>query len=344
MNDLIKRLCDEDGISGNEDPIRERILIEVGSAPDDIETDPLGNLIMEKGRNPLGLCTKIMLAAHMDEVGFRVRFIDKEGYIYFAKVGGITDHGLPNQKVIIGSNRVSGVIGSKPPHKMDGDELKKLIKGKDLFIDIGVTSKEEAEKLVKIGDPIIFDTQSYQNGKFITGKAMDNRVGCAILIEALWALETKKAKTAHKVYGVATVQEEVGLKGARTAAYKISPDVAIALDTTIAGDHPGIEEKESTAKLGEGPVITISDGGVISGKSLNDELIRIAEQEEIPYQVEVGSGGTTDAWAIQLNQEGVLVTTISVPARYIHTAASVIHEDDMKNALKLLLKFIEEYE
>jgi endoglucanase len=279
-----------------------------------------------------------MLAAHMDEIGLMVRYIDDKGFIKFSKIGGINDQMLLNQDVYIQTSKgnINGVIGSKPPHKIKKSEKNKIVKHDHMFIDIGASSRDEALEMVSIGDPIIIKQDFDDLGKsLVKGKALDNRVGCAILIEVL-----KRADSKATIYGVGTVQEEVGLKGAKTSAFRINPDLALALDVTIAGDHPGIKEEEAPSKFGEGPAIILADAsgdGIITHPMVKKLLISIAEEENIPYQLEVSEGGTTDGTAIHLTRKGIPTGVISPPSRYIHTPVSVVNLEDIENTINLIV-------
>lgn len=338
--EVIKRLCEAHATPGCEDEVRGIIARELGEYEQSI--DKLGNLIVRKGEGK----KKLMLASHMDEIGLMVKHIDKQGFIRFTTLGGFFDQTLLNQRVIIHTKkgRVYGVIGSKPPHLMKEEERKKVVEYKDMFIDIGAGKKEEVEKAgVRIGDYITFDRDFKEliNG-FITGKAFDDRLGCYVLIEVL-----KKANPKVELYGVATVQEEVGLKGARTSAFKIYPDYAIAIDVTTTGDYPGVREEESGVKLGKGPTISIVDAkgrGLISHPKVRELLIETAEELNIPYQLEVGEGGTTDATAIHLTKEGVPSGVVSIPTRYIHSPVEVAKLEDIENTIKLLVGVVEKLE
>ncbi len=339
MKDLLKKLADAPGVSGFEDEVRDIMINELKDSVDKIEVDQLGNLIATRNGKPDG--KKIMLAAHMDEIGLMIRYIDKNGFIKFSKIGGINDQMLLNQEVSIHTSNgiVTGVIGSKPPHRMKEAERKKVIDYENMFIDIGVSDKEEAEKIVKLGDPITIKQEFTELGKLYKGKALDNRIGCAVLVEVM-----KKAESDATIYGVGTVQEEVGLKGAKTAAFKLNPDMALALDVTIAGDHPGIKEEDAPAKTGKGPGIILTDAsgrGLITHPKIKELLISVADEEEIPYQLEVSEGGTTDATAIHLTREGIPTGVISPPTRYIHTPVSVVAMEDVENAVKLILAVLE---
>jgi putative aminopeptidase FrvX len=339
MKDLLKKLADAPGVSGFEEEVRNIIIDELKDHVDSVDVDELGNVITTRNGKADG--KKIMLAAHMDEIGLMVRYIDKEGFIKFSKIGGINDQMLLNQEVTIHTTNgaVTGVIGSKPPHRMKESERKKVIEYENMFIDIGASDKEEAEGIVKLGDPVTIKQEFTKLGKLYKGKALDNRIGCAVMVEVM-----KKAKSDATIYGVGTVQEEVGLKGAKTAAFRLNPDMALALDVTIAGDHPGIKEEDAPAKTGKGPGIILTDAsgrGLITHPKVKELLISVADEEEIPYQLEVSEGGTTDATAIHLTREGIPTGVISPPTRYIHTPVSVVAMEDVENAVKLILAVLE---
>ncbi|MDO5835698.1 MAG: M42 family metallopeptidase [Methanobacterium sp.] len=336
MKQLLEKLSNAYGVSGFEDDVRNLMMEELKGHVDDLDVDNMGNLIATKNGKPNG--KKVMLAAHMDEIGLIVRYIDKDGFIKFSKLGGINDQMLLNQEVYIHSNgeKILGVIGSKPPHRMKAAEKKKPVQYENMFIDIGAKDKEDAQEMVNVGDPITIKQKFAElKNDLVTGNAMDNRVGCAILLEVM-----KRARSNATIYGVGTVQEEVGLKGARTAAYRINPDMALALDVTISGDHPGMKEEDAPAKAGEGPCIILTDAsgrGIITHPQVKELLIQVADEEEIPYQLEVSEGGTTDATAIHLTREGIPTGVISPPSRYIHTPVSVVNINDVENAVKLIL-------
>jgi putative aminopeptidase FrvX len=336
MKELLKKLANAPGISGFEGDIRNIMTNELKDYVNKIEVDNLGNLIATKKGKPKA--KKIMLASHMDEIGLMIRYIDKKGFIKFSKIGGINDQMLLNQNVIIHTSdeEILGVIGSRPPHLMKEEERKKVVKYDSMFIDIGASNKEEAEKLVSIGDPITIKQEFCQlKNSMFTGKSLDNRVGCYIVVEVL-----KRVKSDATIYGVGTVQEEVGLKGARTSAFRINPDMAIALDVAVAGDHPNIKEGEAPAKAGKGPVIILTDAsgtGIITHPMVKKLLISTAEDEGIPYQLEVSEGGTTDATAIHLTREGIPSGVLSPAVRYMHSPVEVVNMDDIENTIKLIV-------
>ncbi len=340
MKELIKKLSEAHGIPGSEDEVRDILREELEKYCDSVEVDRLGNLIARKR----GSGKKVMLTAHMDEIGLMVKHIDEKGFLRFTTIGGFFDQTLLNQRVIVhGRRKVKGVIGSKPPHLMKEEERKKVVEYSDMFIDIGATSDKEAKKIVRVGDYVTFDVSfaELENG-FITGKAFDDRLGCAALVEV-----AKSVESDLDIYFVGTVQEEVGLKGARTSAFKINPDIAIAIDVTTTGDYPGISKEQCAVEINKGPVITIADSkgrGLIAHKLVRDVLIKTAERHKIPYQLEVGEGGTTDATAIHLTREGIPSGVVSVPTRYIHSPVEVASIRDYENLVKLLIKSIEELE
>jgi len=339
MKEILRKLANAHGISGYEQNIRDIVKEELTNYVDEIRTDALGNIIaIKEGGSP-----SVMLTAHMDEIGLMVKSIDKNGFIRFVKFGGWFDATLLNSRVILHGEKggVYGVIGSKPPHLMKEEEKKKNVKAEDMFIDIGAKSKEEVEKAgIKIGTPITLDVEMKEllNNR-VTGKALDDRVGLAVMIEAV-----KKAKSDATIYAVGTVQEEVGLKGARTSAYGLSPDLAIVCEVAVAGDYPGIDEKESQIKVDGGAVITVADAGgrgLIAQPSMLQWLKKIAEDEKIKYQLEVGEGGTTDAAVIHITKTGIPCAVVSVPTRYMHSGVELISLNDAEEAVKLVTKALE---
>jgi endoglucanase len=339
MKELLKKLSEATSISGFESEVREIIKEELKDHVDEMETDAMGNLITtHKGKEGK---PSIMLASHMDEIGLMVSFIDDEGFLRFVKIGGINDQMLLNQEVFVETKNgeVPGVIGSKPPHITSAADAKKIIEYKDMFIDIGAKDKEEAEKMVSVGDAIVFHTtfREYPND-LVMGKALDNRVGCTVMTEVM-----KQTDSDATVYGVGTVQEEVGLKGAKTSAFKLNPDMAIALDVTIAGDHPGVKKEEASVVAGKGPVISLVDAsgrGLMTAPIIKDLLIEAAEAAGVDYQLEVGDGGTTDGTAIHLTRAGIPTGVLSSGARYIHTPVSVVNVKDVQDTITLLLELL----
>jgi len=344
LKELLARLAEARGISGYEGAVREIVEEELREYVDEIRTDKLGNLIASKsGKSP-----SVMIAAHLDEIGLMVKHIEPEGFLRFSTIGGWFDQTLLNQRVVLqpqpegeGGDIVYGVIGSKPPHRMKKEEREKVIKAEDMFIDIGAKSEEEVSKLgITIGTPVIIDRQFIPliNDR-VTCKAFDNRSGVAVMIEAL-----RRVNTEFEVYAVGTVQEEVGLKGARTSAFELNPNVAIAIDTDIAGGHPGIEKKDTTVELDKGPVITVSDAsgrGIITPPAVLKWLKGTASRYNIPYQLSVSEGGTTDATAIHLTRSGIPTGVIGVPTRYIHSPVELLSLKDLDKCAELIARALE---
>jgi endoglucanase len=333
LAETLEKLSNACGVAGREEEVRALVKDMLKPYVDEVKEDKLGNVIgIKKGKKN---AAKVMLAAHMDEIGLFVKTISKEGFLQFTKIGGIDDRILLAQKVIVHTEKgpLHGIIGSKPPHIQKEEERKKVMTYDELFIDIGAESQEEAKKMgVKIGDPVSFDIKFARIGNdIVIGKAFDDRVGCAVMIEAIKQLK----KTECTVYAVGTVQEEVGLRGATTAAFGIYPDVGIALDVTVAGDVPGVKEVEAPIKLRKGPSIEVADMGLITHPKVLQLLVEAAEENKIPYQLEAGLPGSTDAARISLTREGVPSGVISVPTRYIHSPASLLSLKDAEYSVKL---------
>ena len=337
--ELIKRLSEAFGPPGYEVEVR-KIMREELEKYGDIEQDRLGSIIAKlKGSSG----PKVMLAAHMDEVGFMVKLIDKNGFIKFSPLGGWFDQVLLGQKVRIRTKKgdIIGVIGSKPPHILEPKEAEKVVKKKEMFIDIGASSKEEAEKMgVRPGDPIVPETTTERmaNPNLIMGKAFDDRIGCAAVIEIMRILSKESLDVS--VYGVGTTQEEVGLRGAQTSGWVVSPDLCFVLEVGIAGDVPGVKPEEAQEKVGKGPAILLRDATLIPNIKLRDFIIDLAERLKIPYQVDVLERGGTDAGRIHMIKHGVPSIVIGVPTRYIHSHVGVLSLEDFQNAVKLVSEAI----
>ncbi|WP_406670032.1 M42 family metallopeptidase [Methanolobus sp. ZRKC4] len=341
MEELIEKLSNAHGISGSEGNIKAILEEELKPYADEMMTDKMGNLVVvKKGEGP-----SIMLAAHMDEIGLMVKYIDDKGFLRFVTIGGWFDQTLHSQRVIVHTKNgpIPGVIGSKPPHVMKAEDRKKPVKADDMFIDVGAKDKKDAEKMgIEVGTPISMDREvkKLANGK-ITGKAFDNRAGCAIVIETMKQLS--KADLKATLYVVGTVQEEVGLKGARTSAFGLNPDIAIAIDTTIPGDHPGMTKNESALDIGKGGAITIADAsgrGLIAAPQVVKWIVETGDKNEIPYQMDVGDGGTTDATAIHLTRDGIPTGVLSVATRYIHSPVEVLDVADLQHCSDLVAKAV----
>ncbi|BAB06851.1 M42 family metallopeptidase [Halalkalibacterium halodurans] len=338
---MLKELTDANGIPGNEREARDVMRKHIEPFADEVTTDKLGSLVAKKVGKEDG--PKIMVAGHLDEIGFMVTSIDDKGFLRFQTVGGWWEQVMLAQRVTVMTKKgnIPGVIGSKPPHILPAEARKKPVDKKDMFIDIGVASKEEALEFgVRPGDSIVpvCDFTVMKNEKYLMAKAWDNRIGCAIAIDVL--RELKGTNHPNVVYGVGTVQEEVGLRGARTSAHYIKPDIGFGVDVGIAGDTPGVTEKEALAKMGEGPQIVLYDASMVSHKGLRDFVTDIADEHNIPYQFDAMAGGGTDSGAIHLTANGVPALSITVATRYIHSHASILHRDDYENTVKLIVEVI----
>ena len=327
---LLEKLSNASGVSGREKEIRQVIRDELSSHVDELYTDTIGNLFAVKNGDEDG--PKVMVAAHMDEVGLYIDSIDSNGFVKFRKIGGIDDRVLLSQRILMGESKSPGVIGVKPTHLKKPDEQGKVVDSDSMFIDVGATSKDEAGKAAKVDDTAIFATKFAQSGDIIKGKALDNRIGCAVLIELL------KKGCPFTLHGVFTVQEELGLRGARIAAYALNPDFGFALDTTTAGDTPTKRDVSPCTNMGAGPAITIMDGSVVSDKRLVNLLVDTAKKQGIPYQYKRTITGGTDSGAIHRVRAGVPSVTVSVPVRYIHAPVSMARLSDYQNTVELMYK------
>jgi endoglucanase len=337
--ETLEMLSNARGVTGREEEVADLMKKFLKPYVDEIREDKLGNVIgIKRGRKN---APKVMLAAHMDEIGLLVKAILKEGFLLFTKIGGIDDRILLAQKVIVCTEKgpLHGIVGSKPPHIQKEEERKKVVTFDDLFVDIGAETEKEASTMgVKIGDVIVFDVRFGKIGKdIVIGKALDDRVGCAVMIEVMKCLK----KTDCTVYAVGTVQEEVGLRGAATSSFGIDPDVGIALDVTVAGDMPFLREGDAPIRMRKGPSVSIADSGLITHPKVLRLLVDAAEENKIPYQLETGLQGSTDAARIALTREGVPSGVISVPTRYIHSATSMLSLQDTENVIKLAVAAIQ---
>jgi putative aminopeptidase FrvX len=337
--ETLEKLSNACGVTGREEEIAGLMKKFLRPYVDEVKEDKLGNVIgIKKGKKN---APKVMIAAHMDEIGLLVKNITEEGFLQFAKIGGIDDRVLLAQKVIVYTEKgpLHGIIGSKPPHIQKEEERKRVISCDELFIDIGAANREEVKRMgVRIGDVVCFDVKFARIGKnIVIGKALDDRVGCAAMIEALKRLE----KTECTIYAVGTVQEEVASRGAATSAFGIYPDVAFALDVTVTGDTPGVKEVEAPIRMREGPALTVADSGIIVPQKVLRLLIDAAEENKIPYQLEAGVPGSTDAARILLTREGIPSGAICVPTRYIHSPTSLLSLKDVEQSIELVIAAIQ---
>ncbi len=325
MRELLKKLTEVYGPSGNEEIIREVIRQEMESFVDEIRIDALGNLIaIRKGSGK-----KVMLAAHMDQIGFMVTHIDDKGFLRFTRVGGISVRDSIRRRVMF-KNGVTGVIS----YEGDIDDIRD-IKFERMYIDIGASGLKEAESMVSIGDVAVYYSAFAENcGRYI-GKAMDDRAGCALLIETAKRLQSSP----HEIYFVFTVQEEVGVRGATTSAYALNPDIGIAVDVTLTGDTP--KSRPMAVKLGGGPAIKVKDASVLAHPKVRNLMVSRAQEAGIPYQMEILESGGTDAGAIHLTREGIPSGVLSIPCRHVHSDSEMVDASDMENGVKLMLRILE---
>lgn len=334
MVNTLKTLCLLSGVSSFEDEVRNYIKERVSPYADSVRVDAMGNLIVfKKGKKSTG--NKLMLCAHMDEVGLIIRAITEDGYLKFACVGGIDRRVLLGKRVAVGDNKVTGIIGLKAIHLTSPEERKRVPKLEEYYIDIGAKDKESAEKLVNIGDCGVFvsDVVEFGNG-MLKAKAIDDRVGCAILIKLL---EEELPMDCTFVF---TVQEEVGTRGAFGSAFSVTPEIAMVLEGTTAADNPALDEHCQVCWPGRGPVISWMDGSAVYDRDLFELLRDLADQNDVPWQMKHYLAGGTDAGAIQRTKEGVRVTGISAAVRYLHAPSSVASISDMEHMLTLARLFI----
>lgn len=334
---LFEEICQTPGTTGFENRIREVVLREIEGLVDEHHVDNMGNVIaLKKGQGD----QNVMSAAHMDEIGFIVKHIDDNGFIKFQTLGGFDPKTLTAQKVVVhGEQDLVGVMGTKPIHVMSEEEKKKLPKAKDYFIDLGLPG-EEVKKYVSVGDPVSRKGEFLQLGEHVCSKSIDNRVSVYILIETLKKL--KGQSIPYDFYAVFSVQEEVGLRGAATAAHQINPDFGIALDTTIAFDTPGASDQEMITKLGNGTAIKVMDSMTISDQRMVRFMKNLAGEKEIPYQMEVLTGGATDTAMVQrMGKEGAIAGAISIPTRNMHQVIEMAHQKDVDASIQLMTACIQ---
>ena len=320
--ELLEQLTALNGTSGYEDEVIGFIIGKLQEHGISYHKDRLGNIIVQTGENP----NRIALFAHMDEVGFGVREIREDGMIQFAAIGGVTDQILFSTPVVIGKNRVPGIIGNIPKHLQEKSSDKQ-IKIPDMMIDIGATSKKDAQSSVKIGDPIYWHSEfvSFGDG-LIKAKALDDRVGVAVILALL-------LEQAYSFTAVFTTREEIGIMGAKMTTPLISPQKAVVLEVTTCADMPGISEP--TTRLGQGVALSVLDGASVADKSWNETIIALANEEKIPYQKKLTTKGGNDAGAVSYISGGIPTTALSLPGRYIHSPVSVISKADLESMYRL---------
>jgi len=326
LKDTIKKLVEAYGPSGFEDQIRDIIRKEIGGLADSVRVSPLGSLIAVKKGTGGKNAKRVMLAAHMDEIGLMVTHVDEKGYARVTHIGGIRPLNCIGQRVQFADGTIGVVLAERldDPNRTPGME--------HLFIDTG--ARDRASSKVKVGDAAGFVQPFVDLGQRIAAKTMDDRIGCAVQIEVMRRL----ARTPHEVHFVFSVQEEIGLIGARTAGYEINPDVAIAIDVTLTGDTP--KALPMAVELGKGPAIKVQDGMMIAHAGVKNLMIRRAEESKMPYQLEILRAGSTDAAAIQLAREGVPSGCVSIPCRYVHSQSEMVDTTDVLQCVNLLLAIL----
>jgi len=339
---LLKSLTDVNGISGHEMQVKSLMKDYLTPVSDEIVEDRLGGIFGKK--NATHGTKSLMISGHLDEIGFIVTQIDEQGYIYFTPIGGWWNQVMLSQKVTItteNDKEIRGIIGSKPPHALSPEERKKPVDIKNMYIDIGVGSKEEAKEAgIELGNMITpySEFESLANDKYLTAKAFDNRYGCALAVDVLQQLKDENIDI--NLYAGATVQEEVGLRGAKVAANLIKPDLAIAVDVGVAYDVPGMTSEKNEGKLGDGPLAILMDATSIAHDGLRKHIKDVAEHHNIPVQWATTPGGGTDAGSIHVANEGIPTITIGVPLRYMHSNVSVLNIDDYTNSVRLITEIV----
>ncbi len=343
VKNLLEELTNAYGPSGFEGPVRNIVQRELEPICDDLETDGLGSLISRlKGASDT---PKVMFAGHMDELGLMVRFITSEGYVKFQTIGGWLDQSLINQRwvVLTRNGPVPGVTGVKTVHVMTPEARSRVFKRDEMFIDVGASSKEDAEERLGIrpGDPVAPDSKfATLNGEQLyMAKAWDDRIGVALMIEVMRRLKNEPAP--NTVYGVATVQEEIGLRGAHTSSYIIEPDIGISLESGVAGDYPGITQDEAQEKLGKGPSIFLHDNSMLPNLKLRDLVMDVAAEKSIPLQFTVISGYGEDGAEMQRTRGGAPSINVAVPTRYLHSHNGLISRNDFDQAVDLVTAVVQ---
>ncbi len=338
--DLLKRLTNAHAIPGYEKEVRDIMKNEFSNFDVEVSYDNLGSIIAnKKGNGP-----KIMIAGHMDEVGFIVKSIDENGFLRFETAGGWWSQVMLAKTVVVttdSGDKYEGIIGSTPPHILSVEERNKPVEITDMFIDLGAKDKDQVIKAgIQIGDMVTpkYEFTQMLDENFYAAKAFDNRVGCYVVCEVIKRLNDKKLDC--DLYAVGTVQEEIGCRGAQTTANKINPQIAIAIDTGIAGDTPGVNKNKAWAELSKGPQITVMDAGTLSHVGLRKNIFKLCDELEIPYQPDFLKGGATDAAKMHIAHDGACAINISLATRYLHSQASVISIEDLNHTVDILVEFI----
>jgi putative aminopeptidase FrvX len=342
---LLKTLSEVTGVPGREERVREIVRLELKGLVDEIREDALGNLIALKRATVKpkknAVARKVMLSAHMDEIGFMVKYIDDKGFLRVQQLGGFDARNLFARQVVVCAKNgdLPGILqpSGRPVHISNAEERTKNPEIKQFFVDTGLSVEQVKEK-IRIGDPVGLTQTFREIGAYVAGKCLDDRIWVFVLLETLKALKGKQHK--DDIYAVFSVQEEIGLRGAVVAAYGIEPDIGIGLDTTLAVDIPGVEKDESVTVTGNGVGIKVFDSSMVATHWLVEEFAGLADQKKIKYQLEVLPLGGTDAGAIQRSRSGVASITLSLPSRYVHTVQETVHKDDLSAALKLLTAWL----
>ena len=342
-NELLEELTNAYGPSGFEGPVRDIMRRELGPLSDHIEVDGIGSLIARK--DGTSDSPRIMIAAHMDEVGLMVKYVTDEGYIKFQTLGGWLDSAMVGQRWVILTQKgpVHGITGMKTVHVMTPEERTAGFKRDDMFLDVGAKNKEHAEVLLGIrpGDPIAPDSkfEALNGSDYLLGKAWDDRIGLAIMIEVMRSIQESPIQ--GTLFAVSTVQEEVGLRGAKTSSFLVNPDIGINIESGVAADYPGITQDEAQERLGNGPGIFLHDTTMLPNLKLRDLVIDVSEENNIPLQFEVLAGYGEDGAEMQRAFGGAPVVNISVPVRYLHTHNGVIHRRDIDQTGQLVTKLVQ---
>ena len=333
--ELLKKLCNFFAASGDEDNLRSFVLEEIKDYVEDVKIDALGNLIAKKrGTEKKEIEKKFLLTSHMDEVGFIVTHVTSEGFLKFSTVGSINSKILLGTRVLVGGKRILGVIGSTPIHLLKSEEKFKDVSIEDMYIDVGAKNKEDALEYVNLGDYAYFEPVFFEDENNIRSKALDNRLGCFILINLI------KRSYPYDVYFAFTTREEIGAIGAKTMAYSLNPEISIVVDSTTASDIHGIDEDDKVCMLEKGPVVPFMDLGTVYNKKLYSLAFRLANENKIPIQTKEAVAGGTDASVIHNVKCGVKTLGVSVPCRYIHSPVGLCKKVDLKNTEKLLESLI----
>ena len=339
--ELLKELCECSGIAGREERLREIVRRELEPVADEIRVDALGNLFASKGATKGRSPGKLMIAAHMDEIGFVVSHIDERGLLRLVRVGGHDPRNMMAQRVTVCGTRrdLTGLLypGLKPPHIQTDEDRKRSLNVSDFFVDLYM-APTRVKREVEVGAMVTLQRDYLEVGNGVSGKAMDDRVAVYVMIQAM-----QQAKSfGFDTYAVATVQEEVGLRGATVSAFGVEPDVGVALDITLAADIPGVPEHERVTELGKGTAIKLQDSSAISHPGLVAHMKALAKRRKIKYQMEILPRGGTDAGGMQRIRAGVPVVTLSIPTRYVHTSIELADKGDIRASVRLLTAFVEE--